>query len=242
MSEPQKDSATPLYEQIYDDILQKITAREWAAGGRIPTEMQLCELYNVSRITVRKAVEDLVLAGHLVRHRGKGTFVRVEHIENKLSKFYSFSESLRAVGIDEVAEVLNFEEMQAVGHIVQDLMLDENKAAVYKITRLRSVNDVPYAVEASYIPKSLFKHMTAESVAEHGLYNSMQRLGVAPIRAKETFRAAALTGLEAKLLQLDIHTPVMRIDRVTYNGSVVVEYCCSTVRGDFFTYSVDLEC
>jgi len=238
----QKDSAVPLYEQIYDDILHKIETHEWAAGARIPAEMQLCKRYNVSRITVRKAIEDLALAGHLVRHRGKGTFVRVEHIENKLSKFYSFSESLRAVRINEVAEVLAFEEMTASGQLAKDLMLTTTQKKVYKITRLRSVNDVPYAVEASYIPKHLFKQMTAESVGTNGLYNSMRMLGIAPIRAKETFRAAALSGLEAKLLQLDIHAPVMHIDRVTYNGSVVVEYCCSTVRGDFFTYSVDLEC
>ena len=242
MIETQKDSAVPLYEQIYDDILQKIDSNEWAAGARIPAEMQLCDLYNVSRITVRKAIEDLALAGHLVRYRGKGTFVRVEHIENKLSKFYSFSESLRAVGINEVAEVLAFEEIAASGQVAKDLMLSAAQTNVYKITRLRSVNDVPYAVEASYIPKHLFKNITAESIGANGLYNSMRMLGVAPIRAKETFRAAALGGLEAKLLQLDIHTPVMRIDRVTYNGTVVVEYCCSTVRGDFFTYSVDLEC
>jgi len=241
MSEAQKDSAVPLYEQIYDDILQKIGTHEWAAGARIPAEMQLCERYNVSRITVRKAIEDLALAGHLVRYRGKGTFVRVEHIENKLSKFYSFSESLRAVGINEVAEVLAFEEVIATGQIAKDLLLSSAQVQVYRITRLRSVNDVPYAVESSYIPKHLFKQMTAESVGINGLYNTMRMLGVAPIRAKETFRAAAMSGLEAKLLQLDIHAPVMHIDRVTYNGSVVVEYCNSTVRGDFFTYSVDLE-
>jgi GntR family transcriptional regulator len=222
-------------------MLKKIASREWKTGQRIPTEMELCEIYNVSRITIRKAIEDLVLMGHLVRQRGKGTFVRIEHIDNKLSKFYSFSESLRAEGINEVAEVLAFEVLPAAEGILSKLELPA-ASLVYKITRLRSVNDVPYAVEASYIPHALFKNMTADSVAENGLYNTMRMLGVAPVRARETFRATSLGGLEAKLLQQEMHAPVMRIDRVTYNGSVVVEYCCSTVRGDFFTYTVDLEC
>jgi GntR family transcriptional regulator len=204
--------------------------------------MQLCKIYDVSRITVRKAVEDLVLGGYLVRQRGKGTYIRVEHIENKLSKFYSFSESLRAMGINEVAEVLAFEEVAASTKIAKELQLFPPNINVYKITRLRSVNDVPYAVEASYIPTALFKSMTAQAVSEKGLYNSMRALGVAPIRAKETFHAATMSGLEARLLQQDISTPVMHIDRVTYNGSKVVEFCHSTIRGDFFTYSVELEC
>ncbi|MCL2499823.1 MAG: GntR family transcriptional regulator [Defluviitaleaceae bacterium] len=166
----------------------------------------------------------------------------MEHIDNKLSKFYSFSESLREQGINELAEVLAFEELPASDEIAQKLELPEKNALVYKLTRLRSVNDVPYAVEASYIPKALFKNMTAESVAANGLYNTMRMLGVAPVKARETFRATSLGGLEARLLQQDLHAPVMRIDRITHNGSVVVEYCHSTVRGDFFTYTVDLEC
>ncbi|MCL2604246.1 MAG: GntR family transcriptional regulator [Defluviitaleaceae bacterium] len=242
MTEAQKDSITPLYEQIHEDMLNRISSREWRTGQRIPTEMELCDIYGVSRITIRKAIEDLVLMGHLIRQRGKGTFVRVEHIDNKLSKFYSFSESLRAQGINEVAEVLAFEELPASDDITQKLELPEKNALVYKITRLRSVNDVPYAVEASYIPKALFKSMTADSVADNGLYNTMRMLGVAPVKARETFRATSLGGLEARLLQQELNAPVMCIDRITHNGSVVVEYCRSTVRGDFFTYTVDLEC
>jgi len=231
---------TPLYEQIHEDMLNKIVSRQWKTGKRIPTEMELCDIYKVSRITVRKAIEDLVQMGHLVRQRGKGTFVRMEYIDNKLSKFYSFSEALRSEGINELAEVLAFEELPAPKNVAEKLELQGPNALVCKITRLRSVNEVPYAVESSYIPSALFKGITADMVSEHGLYNTMRTLGVAPIRAKETFQVAGLSGLESKLLQQSLNTPVMRIDRVTYNKTVVVEYCSSTVRGDFFTYTVEL--
>ncbi|MCL2188416.1 MAG: GntR family transcriptional regulator [Defluviitaleaceae bacterium] len=230
---------TALYEQIHEDMLQKITSNQWKSGGMIPAEMELCEIYGVSRITVRKAIEELVLTGVLVRQRGKGTFVRVTHLDNQLSKFYSFSESLKVAGISEEAEVLAFKELPASKHTAERLEISAGDT-VYEVIRLRSVNDVPYAVEASYLPKALFKGITAKSIADNGLYNSMRQLGIAPVRARETFRAAALDGLEARLLQQDIHSPVMRIERVTYNGSVVVEYCTSTVRGDFFTYTVEL--
>jgi GntR family transcriptional regulator len=230
---------TALYEQVQEDMLQKIKRGEWKSGGMIPAEMELCEIYGVSRITIRKAIEELVLTGYLIRQRGKGTFVRITHLDNQLSKFYSFSESLKIAGISEEAEVLAFKEIPASAKIAERLEISAGDA-IYEVMRLRSVNDVPYAVEASYIPKALFKGITAKGITDNGLYNSMRMLGVAPVRARETFRAAALDGLEARLLQQDIHSPVMCIERVTYNGSVVVEYCTSTVRGDFFTYTVEL--
>ena len=239
MSHKQKTSPTPLWEQVHEDILRRINQNEWKSGGMIPTEMELCDMYNVSRITMRKAIEELVLMGYLIRHRGKGTFVRVSHLDRQLSKFYSFSESLKGVGINEVAEVLALEEMPASEIVAEKLEMVQG-LMVYRIMRLRSVNRLPYAVETSFIPKSLFRGITAKEVTENGLYNTMRSLGVAPVSARETFCATALDGLEAKLLQLDAHSPVMRIDRVTCNGSVVVEYCRSTVRGDFFTYTVDL--
>ena len=240
MTEMQKDSLTPLYEQIHGDMSSKIAARHWKPGQRIPPEMELCDLYGVSRITIRKAIEDLVRSGHLVRHRGKGTFVQLDFIENKLSKFYSFSETLKSKGHAELAEVLVFETVPANDFLVEKLKLEPPDNLVFKITRLRSVDEVPYAVETSYIPHVLLPDLSEKLVSKNGLYNAMQSLGVTPNRAQETFHAAALGGLEARLLQQDIKSPVMSIERITYSGAVHVEYCHSTVRGDFFVYTVEL--
>lgn len=234
-----KDSLTPLYEQIYDDVLARIVSKEWAAGHRIPTEMELCEIYKVSRITVRKAIDDLVKTGYLVRQRGRGTFVRTEHVENELSKFYSFSETLSKKGMSEKAEILLFEEIVPNENLVEKLGVAQGETA-YKITRLRSVDDVPYAVESSYLPASILSGMTAEMVAEKGLYNAMRSLGVTPDRARETFHATSLDGLKSRLLQCDLNAPVMSIDRIAYSGNTVVEWCKSTVRGDFFSYTIEL--
>jgi len=240
MSGAIKNLDTPLYEQLYEDMLSKIASKEWKPGQRIPPEMELCKIYGVSRITVRKAIEDMVSAGYLKRHRGKGTFVQMELIENNLSKFYSFSETLRSKGIREVAEVLAFEIINADDFLTEKLKLSSSDSLLFKIMRLRSVDDIPYVVETSYIPKSLLSALTETLVAENGLYNAMQSLGVIPNRAVETFHAISLGGLEARLLQQDLHVPVMSIERLTFSGDIRVEYCCSTVRGDFFSYTVEL--
>ena len=237
MAELERES--PLYERLHEDMLSKILSRKWKPGQRIPAEMELCEFYGVSRITVRKAIEDLVNSGHLRRHRGKGTFVRMEPIENKLSKFYSFSEALKSKGLNEVAEVLAFDTMVADDFLAEKLDIKVSGLA-FKLTRLRSIDDVPYAVETSYIPKELFSGMTGDFVAENGLYNAMRLLEIVPNRAIETFHAESIGGLEARLLQQNLREPVMCIERVTYSGALCVEYCRSIVRGDFFSYSVEL--
>jgi len=240
MTDAKKDSVVPLYEQIYDDMANKIDMRKWKPGRKIPTEMELCDIYNVSRITIRKALEELVRTGKLVRQRGKGTFVQTEHIENELSKFFSFSEHLRSCGIHELAEVLDFEEIPVAESIAKKLDLKEHSNLVYRLIRLRSVDDIPYAVETSYIPKSLYNGLTATAVSENGLYNTMKTLGRSPDRAKETFKATALGGLESRLLQQELNAPVMSIERITYSDNTIVEYCHSTVSGDFFAYTVEL--
>lgn len=240
MAEIEKESFAPLYEQLHEDMLRKISTRQWKPGQRIPSEMELCEMYGVSRITVRKAIEDMVRSGHLTRHRGKGTFVQLGVIENKLSKFYSFSEALKSKGLNEVAEVLAFDVVSADDTLTETLRLLAPNQLVFKVTRLRSVDEVPYGVETSFIPKELLPGLTEGLVAEKGLYNAMQSLGVTPDRAVETFQAVSMGGLEARLLQQDLQAPVMGIERLTFSGDIHVEYCRSIIRGDFFTYTVEL--
>lgn len=236
-----KASHLPYYEQLRADMLSKITTQEWSPGQRIPPEMELCKIYGVSRITVRKAVEDMVQLGHLTRYRGKGTFVRIQQIENNLSKFYSFSEQLKSKGMHEEAEVLDFNVVQADIELATKLMLRGADKDVFQITRLRCVDKIPYAVETSFVPCNLCPKLTGSLVSVEGLYNAMRALEVNPIRAIETFKAVAIKATEARLLKEYSRTPAMRIERLTYsNFAQPVEYCHSTVRGEFFTYTIEL--
>ena len=84
-----------LYYQVREDLLHKIQSGQWGPDFKMPPERELCETYGVSRITVRKALDDLQNEGYLDRVQGKGTFVRRATMEKKLSKFYSFGDELR---------------------------------------------------------------------------------------------------------------------------------------------------
>ena len=235
-----KDSPFTLYYQLREKIAKKISDYEWKPGEKIPSEAELCSMYYVSRITVRKAIEDLVRAGRLVKQQGKGTFVTNASVDYKLSKFYSFSEELKQRGITERVQVLSFDVCPATAEISEKLSLRKN-AKVFMIKRLRMADEMPYTVEISYIPYSLCPDLTAEGIADNGLYNSMRALGVFPERIVEKLRATAISKSDAGFLKQKANSPAIQLERLTYNASNTIEYCVSIVRGDFFTYTVELK-
>jgi len=240
MEEQAKKLDTPLYEQIYSDLYNKIATKEWTPGQRIPSEMQLCKQYGVSRITVRKAIDDMVHSGYLDRQRGKGTFVQQALVENKVSKFFTFGDALKSKGINETAEMLSFDMVTANKFLTEKLNLAEPNQCLFKILRLRSADGVPFVVETSYVPEIIMPELTECAVTENGLYSTMRALGCAPDRAVRALCAVPVEGLEARLLQQGDKTPAMHIERLTYSGDICVEYCRSIVRGDFFVYTVEL--
>lgn len=228
-----------LYYQLKEELLKRIISKQWLPGEKIPPEKELCRLYGVSRITVRKALDELKNSGHLVRRQGKGTFVTNISMEQRLSKFYSFSEELKQRGLEEHVRVIHFDQIPATSEVASHLGL-EPLSQVFKLTRLRLVDLTPYTLETSYIPVDACPNLTEETISARGLYNSMRAGGVFPDRVIEKFRATVIRKSEAELMGLKIGMPAMHLERVTYFGVRTIEYCSSIVRGDFFTYTVEL--
>mgnify|MGYP000969627418 CR=1 FL=1 len=228
-----------LYYQLKEELMKKLISKQWLPGEKIPSEKELCQMYGVSRITVRKALDELERSGHLVRRQGKGTFVTNISMEQRLSKFYSFSEELKQRGLQEHCRIIQFDQVPATNEVAAPLGL-EPLDPVFKLTRLRLVDLTPYTLETSYIPVAVCPSLTEEVISTKGLYNSMRADGVYPDRVIEKFRATVIRKAEAELMGLKIGMPAMHLERVTYFGVRTIEYCSSVVRGDFFTYTVEL--
>lgn len=228
-----------LYNQLKLKIREKIERGDWQEGQKIPTEKELCDMFNVSRVTARKAINDLQDENLLVKKQGKGTFVKRSQIDQSLQKFYSFSEELKKQGIQEKAEMLEFEKITP-DYRIQSVMGLSEEEEVYLIKRLRLLDEKPYAIEISYIPVKLVPELTMELVKRNGLYNSMQALGVKLNHATEKFGAVNLRKEEAYHLNSDLNEAGIKLTRRTYQGDEMVEYCRSIIRGDIFTYTVDL--
>jgi GntR family transcriptional regulator len=234
-------SATPLYKQLKDALQKKIHTGEWAYGAKIPPEDELCRQYGISRMTVRLAVNELAGLGYLYRRQGKGTFVSVPKIAQKLTSFYSFSEDITKMGYSVKSDILEFEVAPCSAYVAEKLNRDDI-GDVYVIKRLRYVNSLPFALETSYIPRGTVDGLSAESVRDMGLYNTIERLsGIKPDRAAEVFESIILASPRKELLGVGKNTPGYHIFRITSREGAVFEFCETYARGDILRFNVVLD-
>ena len=225
-------SPVALYYQLKEILMDKIRTNEWPVNEKIPTERELCEIYQVSRITVRQALS-------VLEKEGKGTFVTTPKIEQRLTNFYSYSEEIRKMGYTPSAKVIGFD-LQEADHDVGQYLKIEPGAKVYSIRRLRLANKEPFAYENSFIPYELCPELTAADIAHHGLYNTMAKYGINPNKAVETFEAVVVSTDEAQYLEVKRNAPGLRLHRVTYENDRIIEYCQTIIRGDRYKYQIVL--
>ncbi|KRG15915.1 GntR family transcriptional regulator [Lederbergia galactosidilytica] len=236
----QKDNRLPLYYQLMDILVGKIDAGELKEHDRLPSERELCEMYDVSRTTVRQAMQELEKENYIYKQHGKGTFVSPKVINQSLVKFYSFTEEMKKINKVPSTKVLAFERIGCESKLAIKMGLVEGEQ-LYKITRLRLADDIPMLYEISYLPVSKFPDLQVESLKKQPMYTIFRDLyQVGLTKASERFRAVPTTKEEADLLQINENEPSLLIERLTYEDEMVVEYTSTIARGDKFTYSVEL--
>ena len=133
----------------------------------LPGEMQLCREYNVSRSTVRQAMDVLVRNGLVTRKQGRGTFVAMPKLEQNLVKFYSFSEEIKRMGYTPSSSIVSFRKLPADANMAARLSIEPN-SEIFSLRRLRLADGKPFALETSYIPAALYPFMTEEMIREKG--------------------------------------------------------------------------
>lgn len=107
-----KDSAKPLYLQVKESLEEDIHSKKYPVGSKLPSEKDLCEIYKVSRITIRQALDILEKKGMIYSIHGKGTFVKATVIDSNLQKISSFGDSLRHMGYDGYTKITKYEERE----------------------------------------------------------------------------------------------------------------------------------
>jgi GntR family transcriptional regulator len=165
-----KDIPLALYYQLKEELKRKILSNEWEEGRKLPSENEICAIFGVSRITVRKAFEELEDENYIIKRQGRGTFVQSRTIGQKLHKFYTFREELCKLGIKETTKLVTF---QAIipGSAVRDALKLDVDEKVFRIKRIRYMDALAYTIEQSYIPQKIVPDLTGEMVQNNGLYN-----------------------------------------------------------------------
>lgn len=217
-------------ERVRDAILELIEARR--PGDAIPSERSLCARLGVSRPTLRAAVDELVLAGLLVREHGRGMFVADEKITQELvSERGSFTVP-RAGGVW-TSRILEFRTLPAGARVGRRLRVSP-AARIRYVARLRLVDGSPMAIEHLHIPADLVPDLTGEELERGDLYEHFRdRHGVRVGEAVQSIEPTVVTRAEADLLEVPELSPALLFERLTTDvGDRPVEYVRSLYRGD----------
>lgn len=235
-----KESRIALYYQLMDIIIEKIETGELKENDQLPSERELCELYGISRATVRQAIEELEKEGYIYKHHGKGTFVSPKKFKQDLLKFYSFTEEMKKLGKVPSSKVLDFK-IEPCNEKVAEKMNIKAGEKVYKFTRLRLADGQPMILETSYIPFNRFPGIERSDLEKEALYDIFtKRFNATFTKAEESFQPVLTREHEAHLLQYFKGSPSMMIERKTYEREQIIEYTVGIARGDRFNYRVVL--
>lgn len=207
------DSNSPLYLQVEATLKEMIEGRDFSPGEQIPSERELSEQLGVSRMTVRRAVENLTRMGLLERRSTSGTFVRLPHVMRKLGKDVAvgLTQMLQEEGAVAGSVLIDFRYERAPLKIAEKLKLRIGSEVVV-ITRLRTVNGQPFCVETSYIPAEIVPGLSRDDLEkpDASLYSIMQnRYDIRFAVNNETLKISFATKDEADLLELKHNEPVM---------------------------------
>lgn len=209
-------SKFPLYIQLKQLILSKINQGIFEKGEKIPAEHVLAEKYQISRPTVRQALGELVQEGYLVRKRGLGTYVSLPVITGDGSVFRTFAEEMKLSGYSHSAKLILAEQQTADADTAKDLMIPEGND-VYKIVRLRLVDNKPLAIRTSLIPATIFPNLLEKDLEKNTLYNLFNEVGFTPSHSTQVFQAVSASKQEALLLEINHLEPLMKTEGIVYN-------------------------
>lgn len=237
----ERESPVPLYYQLKQILRSKVDNGEWNPGDQIPTEDELCERYQVSRITVKRAISALVGEGLLYRRQGKGTFVLAPKIEQGPVRLTSFSEQMRQRGLRPGGVLLKQQVVLATKKIAERLGVEVGTPAI-QLERLRLADDQPMGIQTAHVPLSRCPELLEEDVGSRSLYKTLEKYGVRPVSAIERYEAGLVERYEADLLHVPAGSPAFLVERIAYDANdVTIEYVKSIMRGDRYVVTIVLQ-
>ncbi|WP_251548915.1 GntR family transcriptional regulator [Neobacillus muris] len=235
------NSPIPLHHQLTEFIRKELLIGHLVdPSGKLPTEHELSEQFQVSRITVRSALKTLMDEGLLDRKRGSGTFLKTNQSENWIGELKGFSETIEAMGNKPGARVIKSgETLNPSKKIIEHLRVNE----IWELRRLRFADGEPIAIEHSYFPKEIGQEIGKQNGLNDILtYQYLeQELHIKLHEGKQMISAVNATRDEAEMLNISEGEALLYMERLTISieGSPI-EFLQSVYRPDYFQYEVKL--
>ena len=232
----QAESSSPLYHQLMQRITADIERGTYPTGSRIPPEHELEQLYQVSRVTVRRALAELTSEGLLERKQGKGTFVSMPKGNTQLKNLHSFHDSCKMNKVKPSTDVIYVRETAASKADTEELNLDPG-SRVLETLRVRRADGVPVVLERNRFSMA-YAYLEGQDL-RGSLYSLLREYGVEPKLAVHDVSLRFASGEEAELLETEIGTPLVCLHEVIYDQrGRPLHNSIQLIRGERFVFRI----
>ena len=227
------NSPIPLYYQLENIIKKRIEESIYKVDEKIPSERTLSEELKISRMTISKAISNLVEEGILYRKRGQGTFVS----KNKIDFFpglIGFTEIMENKGMKPSSKVISQSIIMPDKHLCEKLQITENAEVIFT-QRLRLADNEIINLEESYVPYSLCPKLLEADLSVESIYKLLTDEGYKLSKAEQEVQAILSNNELSELLQINVDEPILKRKRITYSKDKPIEYSLNYYRGDVYT-------
>lgn len=235
-----KTGFVPYYLQLKEILHRSIKKGELKPGQLLPPERELCKRHQVSRITIRKALDLLMQEGFIFREQGRGTFVSKPPLEQP-TQIISFTEQMESRGLSPSTRVLETGILPVSKEIGEYLALSPNEEVVF-VKRLRLADNEPVALESSYLPYRFYPQILSENLTGSLTKITEQKYHLRLKRAAQVVKAEPVFDEVAKILEVEPGTPALYIQRIAFLAdNRPAEFLKAYYRGDRYELTMELK-
>lgn len=232
------EDITPLYQQLKSVIKEKIIKGEYKHNQKIPSESELSKIFDISRITVRNAIAELVDEDLLIKKQGKGTFVSTPKIEDNILEDMSFSLTCEINQVRPGSKIIKNIVQRASERDIKELGLTEQDKVVY-IKRIRYADDEPIIIEHNFFPEK-YSFLLNEDLENQSLYEILKKkCNVIRKTSKKSIEISIASETEASLLSISKGEPLLLHREIVFDEyNVPIHRTKQLILGDKFKFVV----
>lgn len=236
------ESRVPLYHQIYVVLRDRIISGQLEAGGYLQGEQDLARDFKVSRITAKRALNELAADGLVIRERGRGTrIVPRKQQPSVRTSLEGWLENISMMGVTTEARVLEFAYVPASRSVAAALQIDEGDS-VQRAVRVRSLTGESLSYLTTYLPHRIGEGFVAEDLERMPLLHLLERAGIKVSSARQTVSATLADPTVANALAIDAGAPLLEISRIVSDAEgQPVEFIKVLYRPDRYQFEMDLK-
>lgn len=229
----------PLYAQLKEAIIADISNGQLLPGDQLPSHHVLCSQYDMSYMTVRRAITELSSEGVIYTLHGKGSYVAEPKVQAEAGPLVSFTEDMANRGLQAESHILATQIIEASTVMAQTLQVAFGAPLVY-LVRLRMANKTPIAIQTAFLPHQRCAGLLDYDLEQGSLYATLRNeYGMQLTSSNGSVGAALATAEEAELLQLELPAALLIVEQITFldTGSPI-EFVRTAYRGDRYRMQI----